>query len=173
MDFYYNPDSYYYSEQKKWWEIVAANYDVYLTDGTLLFAKNSTTVGSLRIPGSEGSTTVEYGEGDYTNPLIDPNNVDFANIMQTSHTYYPGSVKWRGDPLVRPGTEIRVTDRNGNSFPFLICSLELYYDGGMYMVAECHGSAGALNKAPGIRGELKKIRGIKAVWDAVNTEVTT
>ena len=157
-------------EEAQWWEIVAANFNVCLTDGSVIWKKNDSLVGALRTPGSEGGSSIEYGEGDYTNPMIDSNNVSFVNLMQQSHTYHPGSIKWRGHPLARPGTKVTVVDKNDNHIPFLVCSLELFYDGGMYMVMECHGSAETFDKNPGIHRELKKVRGMRALWKAKQAE---
>lgn len=159
-----------YSDGHQTMEIIAANYDVYSTGGGLILAKNDELVGSLRKEATEGDYIVTYGEGDYTNPFIDEDNVAAVQAMQKNYTCWPGTVKWKGDPRVRPGTIITIIDRNGISIPFLICSLQLSYDGGMYMVAECHGSAKMFDKNPGVQRELKQIRAMKSIWEAANTE---
>ena len=152
------------------WEIVAANFNVMLDDGTLILAKNDRLVGSLRNTPSKGGVSVEYGSGDYTNPLIDEGNVSDVQLKQSYYFYWPGTLKWRGHPHVRPGTIVSVTDRDGNSFQFLISALELHYDGGMYMVAESHGSPDTFATLSGLQREMKKIRGLRALWKTKNTE---
>lgn len=155
--------------QHQYWEIAASSFDVYDDLGNLLFPANASYVGMKR-SGGEALHTIIYGSGDYTNPLITNYTIVDAIANQKAHTFCPGSVKWRGNPYIRAGTAITVTNRDGVSRPFLVCAERMEYDGGLVSTIECHGGSNTFNKVSGIRSQLKKARGMKKRYDMMNKQ---
>ena len=169
---YAGPPSYYEGSERPW-KFVAASFDMYdYNTGELIFAANSEAVGSLR-SGSAVTTTetrLVYGTGDYTNPFITANNLEVVAAQQKTVSWRPGTLRCRGCPTIPFGTRIVLEMPDGSAEPFLVSSITHTYDGGLSTVIESHGKNGDATKLSGVQRDLKRVRGMRALWNYKNAQ---
>lgn len=130
-----------YDMQKPAAEIGPSNYFEFET------AENTFTIGRLTCRVGEGEEGNEViltagligNEITFTNPWMTQEQLDAIHTSLSELSYMPYTVNWQGDPELRAGDVIAVTDKQDETYVTLIMEQQLRYTGGLTATAEAKG----------------------------------
>lgn len=106
---------------------------------TIKMIETGTNDNVIVAPGSATGHSINF-----ENPYITQSQADAIynnRISGNEIAFRIGKIKYKGNPLNKPGTVVTVEDVDGVTAPFYIMKRTLRFDGGLSETIECHGDS--------------------------------